>query len=240
MKNILAENMLRFGVKNLKESDVKKIARLQEQETVATTQPQAAQASSFPTLESVWADPRLKTSTGLTAKEHSQGITREQKYNGYIIENLVKYYGDGSSLPIGKEALGWRYFDWNATGGVLTLQDAICRFPIVEIYKGFNHGFQNTMFEPSNESCIFITSQKMEVNPKYTHKGTLYIPSDDFDATDKTKNYKLLGVPNVPHIRMIGSKAYYCANKDTSNFPKRMITTPLSDMKIVNLLSRVQ
>lgn len=31
MKNTLAENMLRFGVKNLKESDVKKIARLQEQ-----------------------------------------------------------------------------------------------------------------------------------------------------------------------------------------------------------------
>lgn len=34
MKNILAENMLRFGVKNLKESDVKKIARLQEETVI--------------------------------------------------------------------------------------------------------------------------------------------------------------------------------------------------------------
>lgn len=36
MKNILAENMLRFGVKNLKESDVKTITKLQEQETSPT------------------------------------------------------------------------------------------------------------------------------------------------------------------------------------------------------------
>lgn len=39
MKNILAENMLRFGVKNLKESDVKQISKLQEQTGI---QPYAA------------------------------------------------------------------------------------------------------------------------------------------------------------------------------------------------------
>jgi hypothetical protein len=252
MKNTLAENMLRFGVKNLKESDIKKIKKSILSEQPGSTPAPAAQPAAQPTQpaaeptfstpESAWADPRFKTVQNFvwpTPKESQQGITREQKFNGRIIENLVKYYGDGASLPIGKEALGWKYFDWR-TGGELILQDAICRFPIVEIYKGFNHGFQNTMFEPSTQPCIFITSAKVQVAGRYGNQGTLYVSSDDFDAADPSKNYKLLGVPNVPHIRMIGSQAYYFGNKDTSNFPKRMITTPLSNEKIVAALSRVQ
>ena len=209
-------------------------------EQVPPTQ-SASTESTFTTPESAWSDPRFKTEQNYvwpTPKEAQQGITREQKFNGHIINNLVNYYLNGGTL-IGKEALGWKYFDWR-TGAELTLQDAICRFPIVEIYKGFNHGYQNTMFEPSTEPCIYITSQKMQVAGPYGNKGTLYVSSDDFDAEDKTKNYKQLGVPNVPHIRIIGSKAYYFPNKDTSNFPKRMITTPLTNQEILNLLSGVQ
>ena len=41
MKNTLAENMLRFGVKNLHKSDVKKISQLQEQQA-QPIQPYAA------------------------------------------------------------------------------------------------------------------------------------------------------------------------------------------------------
>lgn len=210
-------------------------------EQVPPAQSSGSTEPTFTTPESAWSDPRFKTEQNYvwpTSKEVQQGITREQKFNQNIINNLVSYYLNGGTL-IGKEALGWKYFDWR-TGAELTLQDAICRFPIAEIYKGFNHSFQNTFFEPSNESCIFITSAKMQVGGKYGNQGTLYVSSDDFDAADQSKNYKLLGVPNVPHIRMIGSKAYYFPNKDTSNFTKRMITTPLSNEKIINLLSGVQ
>ena len=248
MKNTLAENMLRFGVKNLKESDIKKIKKsiLSEQQPTPAPaaqptqpeQPQTAQPTSFSTLESVWADPRLKTNVGVTAKEHAQGITREDKYNGIIMENLVSYYGGGASLPIGKNAIGWPAVDYR--NGDLLLQEVSFNFPIVEIYKGFNHGFQNTMFEPSNQPCIYITSAKVQVAGRYGNQGTLYVTSDDFDAEDPSKNYKLLGVPNVPHIRLIGNKAYYFANKDSSNLPKKLTMTPLANAKIVAALSRVQ
>jgi hypothetical protein len=209
--------------------------------TTQQTQPSSGSTEpTFTTPESVWADPRFKTVQNYvwpTSKEAQQGITREQKYNSRIMDNLVDYYLNGGTL-IGKEALGWKSFDWRA-GGELLLQDVICRFPIVEIYKGFNHGFQNTMFEPSTDPCIYITSQKMQVSGPYGNKGTLYISSDDFDAEDKTKNYKQLGVPNGPHIRIIGTVAYYYPTKDTNNSPKRIITTPLVNQKILNLMSGV-
>lgn len=208
-------------------------------EQVPPTQPASASTEpTFTTLESAWADPRFKTVRNYiwpTSKETQQGITKEQKFNQHVIDNLVKYYLNGGTL-IGKEALGWKYFDWRK-GAELTLQDSICRFPIVEIYKGFNHGFQNTMFEPGTDPCIYITSQKMQVAGPYGNKGTLYVSSDDFDAENKTKNYKQLGVPNAPHIRIIGSKAYYFPDKDTSNTPNKLITTPLTNNEILNLLS---
>jgi hypothetical protein len=207
-------------------------------EQVPPTQPSSGSTeTTFTTPESAWADPRFETVQNFvwpTQKEAQQGITREHKYNSHIMDNLVNYYLNGGTL-IGKEALGWKYFDWR-TGAELVLQDAICRFPIVEIYKGFNHKFQNTMFESSTDPCIYITSQKMQVAGPYGNKGTLYISSDDLG---KTENYKQLGVPNGPHIRILGTVAYYYPNKDTSNSPKKIITTPLVNQKILNLMSGV-
>jgi len=224
MKNILAENMLRFGVKNLSESDLK---FLKEQ-------------TSFTTIESCWQDPRLKE-IRLTAQEMQQGISRESKYNDIIFENLRNYY---SNQLIGKNAIGWpNGFRWNDMDLMLSGNTGpLFNFTIQDIFKGKNHNMTNTIWNEGDKECIFICSQKMQAGPTHSNQGTLYLMSSDFDPEDKTKtlnDYKLLGLPKGPHLRIIGSRVYYFKNQYGMPDSRSAVLTPLSDNRIISSITAV-
>jgi hypothetical protein len=230
MKNKLAENMLRFGVKNLQESDIKKI-----EEVVLTEQ------TTFPTIESVWQDPRLKN-IQLNASEMQQGITRESKYNDIIMENLVNYLGEGPQL-IGKDAIGWPS-TFNVTNGNLELSGTtgpLYRFKIQEIFKGKNHVIarQGGEWLPGEQDCIFITSNPMKVAGPYGNEGSLYVPSSDFKPNLTIEEYKTLGLPNVAHLRVIGNKVYYFKNVYGTPSGKLLSYTPLSNLNILSSLRMI-
>ena len=150
MKNTLAENMLRFGVKNLKESNVKTLIKLQEQET-----PETPVTPQFPTLESCWVDPRLQQTSDPAQK------------NTIIWENLISYYSGG---VVGKQAIGWaktsqygaqyNFQDQSQTLELTGVTAPVANFPIVETYKGKNHILiKGGQVEEGDLDCIFVCSE---------------------------------------------------------------------------------
>lgn len=222
MKNTLAENMLRFGVKNLKADDVKKI-----EESVLTEQ------TTFNTIESVWQDPRLKTDVTINTAEMQQGKTREQKYNAIIWQNLNTYLGTGNDL-IGKTAIAWPKLQLNSVD--LQLENAIpnSKWPIAEIFKGKNNVLNSAgEYTSGTEDCYYICSTKMTVKGQYGNQGTLYV---DPDNVANVEQHKLVGIPNVPHFRLIGSNIYFFANRIGTPDGKTLVMSPLGSKQIVNSL----
>jgi len=241
MTHILAKNLLRFGVKNLSESALKK---LQEQDPNASVQPSTTpvEPGTFSSLESVWADPRLKNNVMVTAGEQkaNPNLTRETKYNNIIWENLTKYYGTGTEL-LGKNAIGWTMpFDFSQRD--LLLQEAITNFKIADIFVGKNHVLQQSSFTPGEQECIYICSEKMYIKPRKPnapadgHVGNFYIPSSEWDETAMDiKSYYTKGIPKTLHLRIVGTNVYL-SNGYVGNIyaPKYKLVCPLSDAGILN------
>jgi hypothetical protein len=245
MKNKLAENILRFGAKNLKESDIKQIkALMQEQDTNATT---TQQTGNFPTLESVWADPRLKSSEIMvTAGEqrNNPNITRETKYNNILWENLVKYYGAGTSI-LGKNAIGWKSpIDFSAQE--LLLEQAATNFKIADIFVGKDHTLTNAAYTEGQRDCIYICSEKMYVKPRKPeapadgYVGNFYIEPGAWDETAMDiKTYYTRGIPRNLHLKIVAGKVYLATSYNGTYIqPKYELASPLSDIEIVNSIKQ--
>ena len=244
MKNILAENMLRFGVKNLSESDKK---RIQEQNPDPTT------PAAISTLESAWADPRLKsdavtvTSGEIKTAQQNPGTpipTTPQKKNNIIWENLIKYYGTGAAL-LGKNAVGWKPFDFSRQE--LLLPEAVVNFKIADIFVGKNHVMQGSTFTPGDQDCIYICSEKMYVKPRKPeapadgYVGNFYISPGDWNETAlDIKSYYALGIPKTLHLRIVGTNVFLSNSYAGQVYkPAFQVVSPLSDNGILNSLKAV-
>ena len=249
MKNTLAENMLRFGVKNLKESDIKHIkqAILQEQN------PDPTNPAAVSTLESAWADPRLKsdavtvTAGELKAAQAAGGKaipTTPMKKNNIIWENLVKYYPTGAAL-LGKNAVGWKPFDFSQQE--LLLPEAVINFKIADIFVGKNHVLQGSTFTPGDQDCIYICSEKMYVKPRKPeapedgYVGNFYISPGDWNETAlDIKSYYALGIPKTLHLRIVGTNVFVSNGYAGQVYkPAFQVVSPLSNNGILNSLKAV-
>jgi hypothetical protein len=220
MKNKLAENMLRFGVKNLKESDIKKI-----EESVLNEQTS--------TLEAAFQDPRIKQSSD------------SSQQNQIIWQNLISYYSGGL---LNKQAIGWaknaqygaqyNFQDQSQTLALTGVTGPVANFPIVEIYRGKNHILiKGGQIEEGDLDCIFICSEKMTVAGPNGNQGTMYPLSYDPNTKLTIDQYKLNGLPMKAHFRIIGTKVYYFPNVYGAYAPKNEIMTPIADKTILASLN---
>ena len=245
MKNILAENMLRFGVKNLSESSRKKLQEQPGEVTASAVQPgtatppSAVQPAATTTLESCWQDPALKN-VSVTSAEMNQGITREAKFNNIIWANLINYY---DNQLIGKNAIGWsNKFQWNSADLMLSgATGPMFNFTIQDIFKGKDHTLQYTTFTPGEKDCIFICSQKVQAKAtdSGTVTGTLRIFDMSPDRTTTLDEFKLAGIPRGPHLRILGNNVYYFAGYEGSFSPSRIQLTPLANQTILSSLRSI-
>lgn len=220
MKNTLAENMIRFGVKNLQKSDIKKIEEAVLNEQISN-------------LEAAFQDPRIKQTS-----EPSQ-------QNQIIWQNLISYYSSGI---IGKQAVGWaktaqfgaqyNFQDQSQTLALTGVTAPVANFPIVETYKGKNHILmKGGQVEEGDLDCIFICSEKMTIAGPNGNQGTMYPLSYDPNAKLTIDEYKLKGLPMKAHFRIIGNKVYYFPNVYGAYAPKNEIMTPIADKSILATLN---
>jgi hypothetical protein len=116
MNNTLAENMLRFGVKNLKESDLKKIS-----EALLTENP------------TPYAPYELATPTGLKFKDQNTWNTAES-----VSRRISGYKWNDADLLPPNEAWGRAFLDFNGT--VATVKDSNdIRATLAELATGIFH-----------------------------------------------------------------------------------------------------